>query len=236
MAKIIALLIGKANSKGMPGKNWVNINGMPSCEYGFISGKYDKRISGHFVSTDSEEIASIGETYNYQLIKRPAYLATSEALTEDALVHAHKEICSQLKYEIMVLLFANNPAINRNLLSQAITMLDENPAADSVFSVCKYNMFSPTRARKVSKGEIKPFIPLENFGEINSIRNSQGDVYFCDLSIQVIRSRVFDHIEEGQLPFKWQGKKSLAIYNNYGFDIDEEWQKISIENWIKKYW
>ena len=236
MNKIVALLIGKANSTGMPGKNWMNVNGMPACEYGYIAGKSDPRISKHFVSTDSIEISEIGEKYNYKLIKRPSSLALPESLTEDALVHAHLKIKEDINYDIMVLLFANNPAINRELLKEAITKLENNKEADSVFSVCKYNMFSPTRARKIENGEILPFIDLKHFEEVSSIRSSQGDVYFCDLSIQVIRSRVFDNIETGNLPFKWQGKKSMPVYNNFGFDIDESWQKITIEHWISEYW
>ena len=37
--KIFALLIGKKNSTGFPGKNTMNINGIPSCEYGFQAAK-----------------------------------------------------------------------------------------------------------------------------------------------------------------------------------------------------
>ena len=236
MSKIVSLLIGKANSTGMPGKNWMDVKGKPACEYGYIAGKSDPRISNYYVSTDSIEIAEIGARYNYKLIKRPPSLALPESLTEDALVHAHLKIKEEINYDIMVLLFANNPAINRSLLKEAITKLENDKDADSCFSVCKYNMFSPTRARKIENGEIHPFIDLKHFEEVSSIRSSQGDVYFCDLSIQVIRSRVFENIENGNLPFKWQGKKSIPVYNNFGFDIDESWQKITIEHWITKYW
>ena len=187
MSNIIALLIGKANSTGMPGKNWMDVKGKAACEYGFIAGKSDERISKHFVSTDSKEIADIGSSYSYKLIQRPPDLALPESLTEDALVHAHLKIKEEINYDIMVLLFANNPAINRELLQEAITKLENDNSADSVFSVCKYNMFSPTRARKIKDGVIEPFINLNYFDEVSSIRSSQGDVYFCDLSIQVIR-------------------------------------------------
>ena len=37
--KIYALLIGKKKSTGFPGKNIMNINGQPSCEYGFQAAK-----------------------------------------------------------------------------------------------------------------------------------------------------------------------------------------------------
>ncbi len=238
MVKVVSLLIGKANSTGMPGKNWMPVNGRPACEYGFLAGKSDKRINYFYVSTDSDNIAQIGKANGYSLIERPSRLATPEALTEDALVHAHEAIKDDIgNYDLMVLLFANNPAINKKLISEGLDKLEKNSAADSVFSVCQYNMFSPIRARKIVNGKIESFVDLDIFGdEISSIRSSQGDVYFCDLSVQIIRSRVFDNIEEGSLPFKWQGKESLPVYNNYGFDIDEDWQKVVVENWLKNHW
>ena len=115
-------------------------------------------------------------------------------------------------------------------------LLQNDASYDSAFSVCRYNMFSPTRARKLENDQIKPFVDLSVFEEVNSIRSSQGDVYFCDLSVQVIRSRVFEDMWNGQLPFRWQGKKSYPLLNTYGFDIDEKWQKVAIEEWLREYW
>ena len=70
----------------------------------------------------------------------------------------------------------------------------------------------------------------------NSIRNSQGDVYFCDLSVQVIRDRAFENMDKGMQPFQWMGKKSFPLLNTFGFDIDESWQKVAIELWLKQNW
>ena len=234
---IFALLIGKKNSTGFPGKNIMNINGQPSCEYGFQAAKR-LGIKNIFVSTDCPNIIKIGLKYNAQVIERPDHLATPEALTEDVLVHAYKEILAinKNKPSIVVLLFANNPAISINLIKKGIEKLQEDPTYDSAFSVCKYNMFSPTRARKLINEKIQPFVSLDLIGNINSIRSSQGDVYFCDLSVQVIRNRVFENMSEGMQPFQWMGKKSYPLINTFGFDIDEEWQKAAIEIWLKKNW
>lgn len=233
---IAALLIGKKISKGFPGKNTMTINGLPSCEYGFQAAKR-LGIKDIFVSTDCPTIAKIGKSYSAKLIQRPPDLATPESLTEDVLVHAYKEIVKKgVNPEIVVLLFANNPAISIELIKQGINKLMEDKSYDSAFSVSKYNMFSPTRARKILNEKIQPFVPLNLIGNVSSIRSSQGDVYFCDLSIQVIRKRVFDNMSEGMQPFQWMGKKSYPLKNSYGFDIDEEWQKAAIEIWLKKYW
>ena len=231
----VGLLIGKKNSSGFPGKNIMKINGLPSCEYGFIAAK-ECKLDDIYVSTDSEEIAEIGSKYKATWIKRPAELATPDALTEDALIHAYKEICTIKTPDIVVLLFANNPAISIKLIKHGISVLSEDKSYDSAFSVCKYNMFSPTRARRIEDNEIKPFVDLSVFGEISSIRSSQGDVFFCDLSVQVIRGEVFTRMHEGMQPFQWMGKKSYPLLNDYGFDIDEPWQKAAIELWLRNNW
>ncbi len=233
---IFALLIGKKNSTGFPGKNTMNINGMPSCEYGFQAAK-KIGIKNIFVSTDCPTISEIGKRYSANIINRPANLATPESLTEDVLVHAYNEIIkSGNKPEIIVLLFANNPAISLHLINEGIQKLIKDKTYDSAFSVCKYNMFSPARARKINDEKIEAFIPLNLIKNVSSIRSSQGDVYFCDLSVQVIRKTVFENMKDGMQPFQWMGKKSYPLKNNYGFDIDEEWQKAAIELWLKKNW
>lgn len=233
--KIAALLIGKANSGGYPGKNVMPMLGKPSCEYACMAAE---QINAHFrfVSTDSPDIAKIAKRYDFKHIMRPPELATSEALTEDALLHAYQIMKAECNFDVVVLLFANNPAISVNLINEGIELLKNDLSYDSAFSVCRYNMFSPTRARKLENGEIKPFVDLSVFEHVDSIRSSQGDVYFCDLSVQVIRSRVFEDMWDGQLPFRWQGKKSYPLMNTYGFDIDERWQKVAIEEWLREYW
>ena len=235
--KVVSLLIGKDKSTGVPGKNYRNIVGRPMCEYACIASKA-LRIKNFFISTDSQTIKKIGLNYDAKIIDRPKYLAQPESLTEDVLVHASNEIENKLGYtpEIVCLLFANNPAIDINLLKKGIEELQKDSTLDAAFSVCRYDMFSPIRARKVNDlGLIEPSVPLEFFGNnISSIRDSQGGVYYCDLSIQVMRWRCFTNMEEGNQPFKWMGKKTKALINDFGFDVDSEWQFKVIEYWLSK--
>lgn len=234
---IAGLLIGKDKSTGVPGKNFREIVGRPMCEYGFIAARA-VGVNHLFVSTDSPKIAEVGARYKAVHIKRPPELAQPDSLTEDALVHAAKEMehvigCAP---DIVCLLFANNPAIDIALMQQGIEALSADQTLDSAFSVCRYDMFSPTRARSIDEaGNIKPFAPLEAFGKpVSSIRSSQGGVYFCDLSVQVLRWRCFTHMNEGMQPFQWMGRKSKALINDFGFDVDSEWQFRVIEYWLRE--
>jgi N-acylneuraminate cytidylyltransferase len=234
----IALIIGKKTSTGVPGKNVREIVGRPAAEYAFIAAKY-AGVDRIYVSTDSYEIAEIGQPYGAIYIKRPPELATPDALTEDALLHAYEFIKSDLTGEVISTispLFCNNPAINVDLLKEAIQFTKSTREFDSCFSVARYDMFSPARARRItSEGEMTPFVDLEHIENVSSIRSSQGSVYFCDLSIQVMKPVCFEDMENGQLPFKWQGKRSKAIETDFGFDIDTEWQYVVIEYWLRKH-
>ena len=91
----IGLVIGKKNSVGVPGKNTKIILGRPTAEYAFIAGKSAK-LDKIYVSTDSEEIAKIGENYSAIHIERPANLATPDSLTEDVLTHAYRYIIDDI--------------------------------------------------------------------------------------------------------------------------------------------
>lgn len=232
----IALVIGKKNSMGVPGKNIRKIVGRPAAEYAFIAAQYSN-IDRIYVSTDSDEIAEIGSKYKATHIVRPEELATPDALTEDALMHAYEFIKSDIgdkKINTISLLFCNNPAIDVKKLKEAIEFVNTTNEYDSCFSVVKYDMFSPARARKLNEnGEMIPFVELKHLDNVSSIRDSQGSCYFCDLSIQVMKPICFEDMDNGQLPFKWQGKKSKAIETDFGFDIDTEWQYVVIEYWLK---
>ena len=234
----IALIIGKKTSIGVPGKNLREIVGRPAAEYAFIAAKYSG-VDMMYVSTDSDEIADIGKKYGAKHIARPPELATPDALTEDALLHAYRFIKNDIDGKSILtvsLLFCNNPAINVKLLKEAIDFTSNTDDYDSCFSVVKYDMFSPARARKITvDGEMKPFVDLRYIDNVSSIRDSQGSCYFCDLSIQVMKPVCFEEMNDGQLPFKWQGKRSKAIEADFGFDIDTEWQYVVIEYWLRKY-
>ena len=235
----IALIIGKDKSTGVPGKNLREIVGRPAAEYAYIAATY-AGCDKIYVSTDSPKIADVGRPYGAIHIQRPSHLATPDALTEDALLHAYQYIKNDLKDPNLIktisLLFCNNPAINVNLLHEAIVFTQNSTEYDSCFSVAKYDMFSPARARKMdANGSLSPFVDLKHIENVSSIRDSQGSTYFCDLSIQVMKPVCFEEMDHGQLPFKWQGKKSKGIETDFGFDIDSEWQAVVIEYWLKNH-
>ena len=133
----------------------------------------------------------------------------------------------------------NAPTVTSGIVSQGIDTLKNNPAYDSVVTVSKYNMWGPSRARKIkADGFLHPFVPFEAFdnaNELNCDRDSQGDVWFADMGASIVRSHCIENIRKGLLPQKWMGNRIFPLKQNMGFDIDYEWQIYQVEQWLKLY-
>ena len=242
--KIFAIMIGRAGSTGFPGKNILKIYGKHLFEYPLREVLKVKKIEKLYISSDCPVILQKSKRYKVDYIKRPKYLANKKALGDDVFQHAYfnilkKEKITSKQIESIVLLFANGATVNKNLICKGIDILRKKKKFDSAVSVSQYNMWSPLRARKISKdGSLIPFVPFETFGNpktLNCDRDSQGDVLFADMGVSVVRPKCLEDMENNLLPQKWMGKKIAPIYSDAGFDIDYEWQLPLLKYWIKKY-
>lgn len=234
----IAILLGRKGSKGLPGKNTMELFGRPISHYPIMAARNSKYVSDIYVSTDDERIMAEAGKFGLPVIERPEYLCTDEALFEDALIHGYEEATKirGKKPDIVVILMCNAATIDDVLIDTAIDALIADPEADSAVSVSLLNMYSPLRARKQDEnGYLLPFVPFETFGDpatLNCDRDSQGDVYFADMSHSVSRSRSLDAIADGLLPQRWMGQKILPVYNTFGCDIDLDWQTETTRHWL----
>ena len=234
---IVGLQIGKETSTGRPGKNYMKILGRNLNEYSLMAAFYCKYIESIYISTDSPSIKNSASKFNAIVIDRPFELATPDSLTEDVLTHSYNFILRDLNEipEMIVLLFANSPTVNIDKLNEGIKIMKNDPSLDSCFSVVKYNMFSPSRAKRLNNNIIEPFVELNLEGSDSSLRDSLGDVYYSDFSIQILRSSCFENLNKGQPPVKWMGKKTYGLEVDYGFDIDEDWQVPTIKQWLREH-
>ncbi len=77
---ICSLIIGRKGSESFPGKNLYDINGRPLAWYPMDAASNCKEIDQHFISTDDPTLMELGKETGFEVINRPAYLATSDAL------------------------------------------------------------------------------------------------------------------------------------------------------------
>lgn len=237
---IFALLIGREKSQGFPGKNVYRVLNRPLMVYPLLAALNSPSIDRIYVSTDSEEIKRIAKKYGALIIDRPAHLCTNGALGEDVFAHGYKYIkeTTHADIEIMVLLFCNAPCVLPQQIEEGIRILRQRQDLDSVITVSQYNMYSPVRARKIGiDGLLYPFIPFDKYDKeitINCDRNSQGDVYFADVCLSVVRPHCLEDLSYGILPQRWMGRKIYPLKQEGGLDIDFPWQIPLAEHWLRR--
>lgn len=237
---ISALLIGRKGSEGFPGKNYANLLGRQTCVYPMIAARHSKYVDKIYLSTDDPILMDIAQTHGLEVIERPAYLCTKDALGEHAFAHGLQEIKKRnpgRTIEMVVLLFCNAPTLLARHIDDGVDILRKHQDLDSAVTVSKYNWCSPARARRIgSDGLLHPFVPFENFPdcmEITCDRDSQGDCYFADVSVSVVRPFCLENLDYGILPQKWMGRKIHPLMNWGGLDIDTAWQTGQAEYWLR---
>lgn len=237
---IAALLLGRKGSKGFPGKNTTSLLGQPMAVYPMRAAMNTPQVDHAYLSTDDEQLMALAHQQGVEVIERPAELCSDAALGEHAYLHGYQEIVRRnpgVTIELLVLLFCNAATISVETISQGIRSLREHPEYDSAVTVSRYNMWSPLRARKIGDdGLLHPFVPFETFGDpktLNCDRDSQGDVWFADMGVSIVRPRCLDNLDDGLLPQKWMGQRIYPLKQWGGLDVDYEWQMPQVEYWLK---
>lgn len=237
---IVSLLLGRKGSQGFPGKNLFKVLGHELAWYPMEASKRAGVVDHIYLSTNDPELILLGKKNGIKIIERPEYLCTNEALGEDAYKHGYHVIREELSCEIdlLVLLFCNAPTVSPQQIRAAVNIMREKPNLDSAVTVSRYNMWSPLRARRITtEGLLVPFVDHTLLGKnLSCDRDSQGDVWFADVALAVVRPQNFDKIENGLLPQKWMGRRIFPIKNEAGLDVDFEWQVPQVEWWLKKHW
>ena len=237
-------MIGRAGSRGLPGKNTRKVLGRRLFEYPLIACRNSKYVNKVFVSTDCPIITKVSKKYGAIHIKRPKKLANNKALGEHVYEHGYFEIKKILNLnakniEFIILLMANAPTITGKLIDKGINILRKNKNFDSAVTTSVYNMWSPLRARKLKEdGCLHPMVPFETFGDprtLNCDRDSQGNVHFADMAVSVVRPECLENLDEGLLPQKWMGQRIAPIPNWGGCDVDYEWQIPGVEFWLRQH-
>ena len=143
----VAIVIpARRGSKGLPGKNTVNLAGRPMIEWSVLQAA---REAGEFewcriiVTTDDPDVEELGamwieEDSRVILIRRPPYLCDDEVLTDPVLVHAVEACRATFNIEptYTVLLQPTSPLRPKGIVRQCVTRCMDFDC-DSVLTVHK---------------------------------------------------------------------------------------------------
>ena len=137
---VLAVVIGRAGSKGLPGKNARLVAGRPMICHAIDDALTARTVSRVIVSTDGQDIAEAARAMGVQTVHRPAELASDTATVDAAVRHAVLEVRSDAP--IIVILYANVPVRPNWLIDRAVSTLIET-GADSVQSYSEVGKHHP---------------------------------------------------------------------------------------------
>ena len=137
---VLAVVIGRAGSKGLPGKNSLKLAGKPMICHTIEHAKAAQCVTRIIVSTDGRDIASAASAMDVQVIDRPTELATDTATVSDVVNHAVEQ--SNSDEAVIVVLYANVPIRPADLIDRAVDLLITT-GADSVQSYSNVSKHHP---------------------------------------------------------------------------------------------
>ena len=129
--KVVTIILARGGSKGIPKKNVLNFVGHPLVAWSVMQAKKTKEIDEVYVSSDSDEILEIAQSYGAKVIKRPDQYAGDTAKSEEAILHALKVLGSD--QEIIIMLEPTAPLRKPNDLGNAVKLFRKK-GWDSCFS------------------------------------------------------------------------------------------------------
>lgn len=216
--KTLGVIIARAGSKGLPGKNLRQLAGKPLLAWTIEHALTATRLDRLVLSTDGPAIADLGRRYGLEVILRPPQLATDTATVDSAVRHALDQVQSETAetYDAVVILYGNVPLRPAGLIDRAIEKL-ESSGADSVQSVCPVGKTHPYWMKKLTGplgDALQPYEP-------NTVYRRQDlpPVYQLDGGLIAVTRQSLLRAPPGQ-PHAFLGKDQRAIVTEPGQVVD----------------
>ena len=138
---VLALIPARGGSKGIPGKNLQEIDGVPLICRSIRAAKSSRRVGRVVITTDDDAIATAAENEDAIVIRRPDEIAGDTASSESALLHALDVLESQGPLEAeMVFLQCTSPFTTGVQIDSVLKALNDQDC-NSSFSVSPWHGF-----------------------------------------------------------------------------------------------
>lgn len=199
--KVLAIIPARGGSKGICNKNITELAGKPLIAHTIEAALGATLLSHCIVSTDSEEIAAICRKEGAIVpFLRPAELALDDTPTLPVILHALRE--SSECYDAVLILQPTSPFRRGEHIDAAITLLQDNKAADSVISVVRVGDQHPARMKRIEDGLlVDPPFAEKTEGQR---RQDLPELYLRNGAIYLTRTEVLLSMNS------FKGAKSLA--------------------------
>lgn len=226
--RILAIIPARGGSKGLPGKNIRPLAGKPLIGWTLESARKSKYLDEIFVSTDSQEIADVAETFGIKVPElRPAELASDTATSASVVLYTINYFRKQGKsFDYFILLEPTSPMRKDDDIDNVIALACEHPEKAGVVSLGEVHMEHPSVVKKINKdGIIQTFSDNHHYTQ----RQQLSKAFFPYGVAYLVKT---DYFEKNQL---FYGDESLPylIERWQCYEVDDIYDMIAIEGIIK---
>ena len=217
--KVLALIPARSGSKGLRGKNLIDLEGKPLVSWPIETALSSKFVDKVVVSTNSKKIATVARKFGADVpFIRPSNLATDFATSSSVVMHALEYFKDRdEEYDYLVMLEPTSPLTKAKDIDSALKELDHKKFKrfDSIVSVCKSESTHPIFCSSKSKtGQLKPFLRDEYSAPTR--RQDLKDVFFFDGSFYISKINSFIKL------------KTFFHQNTLGYEMPH-WQSYEID-------
>ncbi len=214
--RIFAFVFARGGSKGLINKNILPIGGVPLVGRSINVAKELSIVEEIFLSTDSDEIANIGEFYGANIIERPNYLSADNSAEWDAWRHAVDSVIAKYgDFDIFLSLPATAPLRDSDDVFSCLETFVSDENSDILITVMPSKK-SPwfNMVKKDDNG----YVTLLNQGKNYSCRQHVPKSYEISTLAYVTTPK---HIKK--VSSIWSGKvKALEFPYERAIDIDDK--------------
>ncbi|HBJ1652176.1 cytidylyltransferase domain-containing protein [Clostridium botulinum] len=221
--EILAIIPARGGSKGLPGKNILNLNGKPLIAHTILASKNSKFVTRVVVSTDDKEIAKISKKYGAEVpYLRPSSLAKDKSLTIDSVFHMLDYLEKYECYfpEYVLLLQCTSPLRNEQHIDEAIEKLVKSNF-HGIISICESEV-NPYWTNILKNENLQYFLEegknITRRQDLPNIYRYNGAIYLAKTEV-LKRERTFE--VENLTGYVMDRESSIDIDTEIDFKIAE---------------
>lgn len=218
----------RGGSKGVPGKNWREINGLPLFAYSLLQAVESELFDRIVVTSDANEVLATAKAFGAtDIVVRPSTLATDTSGKVPAIVHALQETerANNMTFDTIVDLDATSPLREISDIHGAVSLL-ERLKIDSVITASEAHRSPYFNLVEVNsdtgKVEVSKKLP-------NSILRRQDAPRSFDMNASIYVWNRNSLVENPQVFF--DNTKIFEMPQERSMDIDSEFD-FKIVSWL----
>jgi len=182
MKNTITIIPARGQSKGLKNKNIKIFNKKPLIKWSIDQAQKSKHGKNVYVTSDSDKILDMAQSYGCKTIKRPKNISTDISSSESAIKHALKLI-DFANIEYIILLQCTSPLRFSKDIDNAIEQIIKE-RKNSLFSVVEFDDLTLWK-------QLKSNIVPSTYNPLNrKIRQKSKSYYFENGSIYIFKPSV----------------------------------------------